>query len=394
MAVLNGVKVLDLTRVLAGPYCTMILGDMGADIIKIERPKIGDDSRGFGPYINNESAYFMSINRNKKSITLNLKTKEGKEIFKKLVKNVDVVVENFKPGTMEKLGLGYDVLKEIKPDIIYAAISGFGHTGPYSKRPAYDAIVQAMGGLMSITGEENGSPTRVGTSIGDLSAGLYGVIGILGALINKRNTGKGEKVDVAMLDCQVSLLENAIARYAVTGVAPGPNGNKHSSIVPFEPFMTRDDQIMIAVGNNKIWSVFCKCIGNEELIEDYRFKTNVDRNDNYHELKPILNRAIIEKTTEEWQKIFDEAGVPNGPINTVDKIVKNEQILEREMIVNIEHPIAGNVIMPGIPIKYTNEKCSIRSHAPILGDNTIEILENELNISKEDIEELKKKEIL
>jgi len=257
MGPLKGLKILDLTRVLAGPYCTMILGDLGADVIKVEMPSSGDDSRHFGPFQNGESAYFMSLNRNKRSMTLNLKSEQGKKLLKELVKQVDVLVENFRPGTMEKLGLGYDVLKEINPKLIYAAASGFGHSGPYSKKPAYDGVVQAMGGIMSITGPKDGEPTRVGPSIGDIAAGLFTAIGVLAALNNKNETGQGQKVDVAMLDCQVAMLENAIARYVVTKEVPKPMGNRHTSIVPFEPFDSKDSKIVVAVGNDAIWKRFC-----------------------------------------------------------------------------------------------------------------------------------------
>lgn len=394
MGVLDGIKVLDLTRVLAGPYCTMILGDMGAEIIKVERPKIGDDTRAFGPFINEESAYFMSINRNKKSMTINLKQEKGKKILKELVKDSDVIVENFKPGTMEKLGLSYEVLNEINPKIIYCSISGFGHTGPYSKRPAYDGVVQAMGGLMSITGQKDGPPTRIGSSIGDITAGLYGAIGILGALHKKNKTGMGEMIDVAMLDCQISILENAIARYTVTGEVPRPEGNRHSSIVPFEPFSTKDGELMVAVGNDKLWTAFCKCIERKDLIDDYRFKTNADRNKYYDELRPILHEAMIDKNTEEWQKVFDVAGVPNGPINTIDKVLKDEQVNQREMIVSINHPKAGDILAPGSPIKFKNNPNTIKKAPPLIGEETIEILKKSLNYNQKEVEDLIKEEII
>ncbi|SKC42559.1 CaiB/BaiF CoA transferase family protein [Maledivibacter halophilus] len=387
---LEGIKVLDLTRVLAGPYSTMILADLGAQVIKIEKPETGDDSRQFGPYIEDESAYFMSINRNKKSVTLNLKKKKGKEILLGLVKEVDVVVENFRPGTMEKLGLGYDVLKEVNPKIIYAAASGFGHTGPYSKRPAYDAVVQAMGGIMSITGQKGGKATRVGSSIGDITAGLFCTIGILAALINRNSIGKGQKVDVAMLDCQVAILENAIARYIVSGIVPQPAGNRHSSIVPFEPFDTKDGEIMVAAGNDVLWVKLCKALGIEKLAYDERFLTNPLRNKNYNELRPIVAKHFMEKTTKEWQDILDDIGVPNGPINTIDKVLKNPQILAREMIVEVEHPRAGKMKMPGIPIKLSETPGTIRTAAPILGQHTQEILKEMLNMNNEEIEKFKK----
>ncbi len=390
---LENIKVLDLTRVLAGPYATMILGDLGADIIKLEMPVIGDDARHFGPYMNEESAYFMSLNRNKRSLTLNLKAEKGKELFRELVKEVDVVVENFRPGTMEKLGLGYEDLKKINPKLVYAASSGYGHTGPYSKRAAYDAVVQAMGGLMSITGQEGGEPTRVGTSIGDITAGLFTTIGILAALNSRNETGKGQKVDVAMLDCQVAILENAIARYVVTGEAPKPGGNKHPSIVPFEPFETVDGQVMVAAGNDVLWANFCKAIGKESLANDERFATNPLRDENYDELRPLIAEPMKTKTTQEWQDILDAAGVPNGPINTIDKVLADPQVIAREMIREIDHPVSGKIKVPGIPIKMSDTPGDIRMTSPLLGQHTDEILKELLNYDDEKIEELKKEDI-
>ncbi|HQE67479.1 MAG TPA: CaiB/BaiF CoA-transferase family protein, partial [Bacillota bacterium] len=255
---LEHIKVLDFTRVLAGPFCTMILANMGAEIIKIERLGSGDDSRSYGPFINGQSAYFISINRGKKSISIDLKSEKGIEVVKELVSKVDVVAENFRPGTMEKLGLSYEQLKKINPRLIFATMSGFGQTGPYSKRPAYDMIVQGMGGIMSITGEEGGAPVRVGTSIGDLVAGLYGAIGILTALADRDFSGEGRMVDVAMLDGQISILENAISRYAATGEIPKPLGGRHPSIAPFEAYKTKDSYIIIACGNQALWEKFCK----------------------------------------------------------------------------------------------------------------------------------------
>lgn len=391
---LENIKVLDLTRVLAGPYATMILGDLGADIIKIEMPNKGDDSRHFGPYQNNESAYFMSLNRNKKSITLNLKSEKGKKIFLDLVKKVDVVVENFRPGTMEKLGIPYDVLKKINPAIIYASCSGYGQYGPYSKRPAYDGVVQALGGIMSITGQKDGKPTRVGTSVGDITAGLFCSIGILAALYSREETGLGQMVDVAMLDCQVAILENAVSRYIVTGEVPIPNGNRHPSIVPFEPFETSDGEIMIAAGNDNLWIKLCKALDKENLSHDERFTTNPLRNDNYDILRPIIASIVKEKTTEEWQEILDTAGIPNGPINTVDKVIENPQVKAREMIVDIEHPSAGKLKIPGIPIKLNRTPGEIRKPAPLLGEHTSEVLFSYLGYTKAEVEELKKEKVI
>ncbi len=394
MGPLENLKVLDLTRVLAGPYCTMLFGDLGAEIIKVEVPGRGDDSRQFGPYQNGESAYFMSLNRNKHSLTLNLKHEKGKQILKDLVKKVDVLVENFRPGTMEKLGLGYDVLKEINPKLIYAASSGFGHTGPYSKRPAYDGVVQAMGGIMSITGEKGGKPTRVGPSIGDIGAGLFTAIGVLAALENRHITGKGQKVDVAMLDCQVAMLENAIARYVVTKNVPKPAGNKHTSIVPFEPFDTADSQIMIAVGNDNLWKKYCDLAGLNDIVDDPKFSTNPERNNNYDELRPILDKAMRTKSTAEWQKIFDDAGIPNGPINYIDQVLENEQVKAREMIVDIEHPTAGKLKMPGVAIKLSETPGAVVSPAPILGQHSEDILKKHLGYDDSTIASLREDGVL
>ena len=393
MGALSDIKVLDLTRVLAGPYATMLLADLGAEIIKIEQPEKGDDSRAFGPYKNGESAYFMSINRNKESITLNLKAPEGKEILKELVKQVDILVENFRPGTMEKHGLGYDVLKEINPRLIYASSTGYAQTGPYSQRPAYDAVVQAMGGIMSITGQPDGVPTRVGTSIGDITAGLFCAAGILAALHERERSGVGQMVDVAMLDCQVAILENAISRFEFTGEIPHPIGNRHPSIVPFEPFDTLTTPIMLAAGNDRLWVTLCGLM-ELDLADDPRFKTNPLRNENYTALRPILAERFMTKTAEEWQQMFDDAGIPCGPINTVDKVVTNEQVVAREMILEVEHPTAGATRIPGIPIKLSRTPGEIRLPAPVLGAETEKILTRCLNLTPEQIAALREKQVI
>ncbi|GAU77080.1 CaiB/BaiF CoA-transferase family protein [Fusibacter sp. 3D3] len=386
---LKGIKVLDLTRVLAGPYCTMILADMGADVIKVEAPIKGDDSRQFGPYVNGESAYFMSINRNKRSITLNLKQPEAQKEFFKLIKSVDVITENFKPGTMEKLGLGYEVLKAINPQIIYAATSGFGHTGPYSARPAYDGVVQAMGGIMSITGQKGGKPTRVGPSVGDIMAGMFTAIGILGALHYRTENGIGQKIDVSMLDCQVAVLENAISRYMATGISPKPEGNRHASIVPFEPFDTEDGEIMIAVGNDSIWHKFCTQIQRADLISHELFASNPLRSENYELLSPIIKAIIKTKKTLEWQAIFDENGIPNGPINNIESVVNDPQVNHREMILEMDHPIAHKVKIPGIPIKMSVTQGAVYKASPVLGEDTESILKTMNGLTDEEIETLK-----
>jgi CoA:oxalate CoA-transferase len=385
---LEGIRVLDLTRVLAGPYLTMVLGDLGADVIKVEIPGKGDDARGFGPFLNGESAYFISLNRNKRSLTLNLKMERGKALLRELVREVDILVENYRPGTMEKLGLGYEALRQENPGLIYAAVSGFGQTGPYKERAAYDGIVQAMGGIMSITGQPDGEPTRVGTSIGDITAGLFACIGILAALHHRDQTGEGQMVDVAMLDCQVALLENALARYSVSGETPGPIGNRHPSIAPFDTFETEDGQIYIAAGNDALWHSFCQTAGLETLLTDPRFATNSLRNENYAALRPLIVEATRRKTTSEWQAVLDGIGVPNSPVNTVDQLFENPQVLAREMIVESDHSAAGKMQVPGVPIKMSATPGQIRRPAPRLGAHTVEILSEVLGYTPEVIRKL------
>lgn len=394
MKPLENIKVLDLTRVLAGPYASMIMADFGAEIIKIESPKIGDDSRAFGPFVGKESAYFMSLNRGKRSMTMNLKNPKAQNLFKEMVKKADVVLENYRPGTMEKFGLGYEEIKKINPQIIYTACSGFGHSGPYSSKPAYDVIVQGMGGIMSITGQENGEPTRVGASVGDLTAGLFAVIGTLTALYNREKTGIGQKVDVAMLDCQVAILENAISRYLVSGVAPGPIGNRHPSITPFEAFKAKDGYVIIAVGNDRLWKKFCDLVNHPELIEDERFVSNVKRTENQKQLKAILDTIFPDKTVDEWLEAIDGAGIPCGPINTVDRVMKDPQVIAREMIVEVDHPVAGKFKMPGIPIKLSETPGTVETPAPLLGQHTEEILHEILGLSKEEVAKLKEEGVL
>ncbi|MCP4425242.1 MAG: CoA transferase [Chloroflexi bacterium] len=391
---LSGLVVLDLTRVLVGPYATMVLADLGADVIKIEMPGSGDDARAFPPHVNGESAYFMSLNRNKRGITLNLKHEAGKQVFLDLARKADVLVENFRPGTMTKLRLDYETLREINPRLIYAAASGFGQTGPYSRRAAYDAIVQAMGGIMSITGQPGGEPTRVGTSMGDITAGLFTTIGVLTAVIHREKSGKGQMVDVAMLDSQVAILENAIARYAATGKSPEPIGNRHPSIIPFETFVTADGTIMIAAGNDALWRKLCAALGQPDLAGDSRFATNPLRAQNYDELRPILAGILAGKETAVWLEILEAAGVPNGPINNIAQVMADPQVQAREMILAVEHPVAGDTELPGIPIKLSETPGSIRTPAPLLSQHTTAILSDWLGYDQEKIADLQKKGVL
>jgi CoA:oxalate CoA-transferase len=385
---LSGIKVIDFTRVLAGPFCTMTLADMGAEVIKIERSETGDDSRAFGPYVKGESAYFMSINRGKKSITLDLKSEKGKEIVKELVKDADVVVENFKPGVMKKLGLDYEVLSKINPRLIYCASSGFGQTGPYSARPAYDLIIQGMGGLMSITGPDASLPTKVGSSVADIFAGMFSVIGILAALNYRNRAGKGQMVDVAMLDCVVSILENAVARYTTSGIDPEPIGNTHPSIAPFTSVKTSDGYINIACGNDNLWQALCQIIEKPELADLEKYCSNKDRCENMCNLLPILNEAMGSKPSAYWLEKLEAGRVPAGPINTISKVVDDPQVVAREMILELEHPVAGTVKVPGTPMKFSETPSKITKPAPVLGQDNEAILTG-LGYTKEQIQELK-----
>lgn len=391
---LDGIKVLDLTRVLAGPYTTMILADLGAEVIKIEHPDTGDESRNFGPFKNGFSLYFMSVNRGKRSVTLNLKSHRGKSIFKQLVKQNDILVENFRPGTMKRLGLDYDTFAVEHPQLIYASCSGFGQTGPFAEKGAYDMIIQGMGGIISITGEPDGSPVRVGTSISDITAALFTTIGLLSALHHRNITGKGQYVDVAMLDSLVAVLENAIIRYSATGENPQPLGSRHPVITPFESFKSSDGNIIIAIGNDVLWSRFCEYVERKDLITDARFNTNNKRTDNHDELHPILSDIMSKKTTVEWIEALENIGVPCGPINTIDKVVNHPQIEAREMIAKVVHEITGTVQVPGVPIKMSDTPGKVEKPAPSLGEHTDKVLMNELNIPLDEIEELRQEGVI
>ncbi len=348
---LSGVTVIDLTRVLAGPYCTMVLSDMGARVIKVEPPEVGDDARHFGPFVEGHSAYFMSLNRGKESIALNLKDDRDRATFERLLDRADVLVENYRAGTMDKLGYGWEELHRRWPRLIYAACSGFGQTGPYKTRPAYDMVVQGMGGLMSVTGKPGGEPTRVGTSIGDITAGLFTAVGINGALYHRERTGEGLFIDVGMLDCQIAILENAIARYVSSGEIPKPLGARHPSIVPFEAFHTGDGLIIIAAGNDKLFRVLGEALGAPGLADDPRYVTNGERAKNVDALCDDIERLLAAHGTEHWIGVLEAAGVPCGPINNVAQALADPQIQARNMVVTAPHPAGGDLRMAGNPIK-------------------------------------------
>lgn len=386
---LDGVKVLDLTRVLAGPFCTMMLADMGAEVIKIEVPKTGDDSRGFGPFINGESSYYMNLNRNKKGITLNLKG-QGKEIFLEMVKKADIVIENYRPGTMEKLGIGYEDLKKINPRIIYGAISGFGHYGPYKDRAGYDIIGQAMSGLMSTTGWPGGEPTRTGTAMADVLAGLSATIGILAALRYRDVAGIGQKVDIALVDSAVASMEIINQIYLVEKRLPERIGNRYESVYPYDSFKTKDGNMVIAVGNDKLWQKLCEVMGMPEVAFEPLIDTNWKRVQKHQDVKSIVEGWTKTKTTEEIVEILLASGIPAAPINNIEQVVSDHHIADaREMFVEIEHPVAGKMKITGSHIKMSETKPGVRTPAPLLGQHNEEIYENFLGLTEQQIQTLK-----
>jgi len=387
---LEGIRILDLSWILAGPFATMILADLGAEVIKLERPETGDLARGNGPFIDGESSYFLSINRGKKSLTLDLQTYQGKEVFLKLLEKVDVLVENFVPGTMKKLGLDYETVKEQNPRIIYASVSGFGQTGPYAQYRALDIIIQAMGGMMSITGELDGPPVRPGTSLGDISAGLFTAIGILAALFEREKSGQGQMLDIGMLDCQLAILENAFARYFATGDVPGRIGNRHPVFTPFQAFQTNDGYIVLALvgGTRNQWQLFCAIIDRLDLMDDERYKTGESRTQHYEELEPILSEIMKTKTTGQWIKELTEVGIPCGPINNIDQVAIHPQILAREMVKEVSHPRLGKVNLINSPIKLSRTPTGIEQASPDLGQDTRQVLTELLEMSEEEIDQL------
>jgi CoA:oxalate CoA-transferase len=372
---LKNLLVLDLTRVLVGPYCTMMLSDLGARVIKVEAPEVGDDSRNFGPFIEDYSAYFMSLNRGKESIALNLKNSDDKKIFDKILAKADILVENFKPGTLEKWGYGWKDICEKYPKLIYASASGFGQTGPLKELPAYDMVVQGMGGLMSVTGQPNSEPTRVGTSIGDITAGLFTTIGINAALYDREKTGKGTFIDVSMLDCQIAILENAIARYLSKNEIPKPMGSRHPSIAPFEAFKTKDSHIIIAAGNDKLFEKLCNVLEISEIFNDEKFNTNSSRSKNIGELKVIIENKLSSKITTDWVSQMEKERIPCGPIYNIKEAVENPQVQSRNMIVKAYHKVIGDFKLAGNPIKMSSYKDeTTRGDIPDLDEHREKIL--------------------
>jgi crotonobetainyl-CoA:carnitine CoA-transferase CaiB-like acyl-CoA transferase len=372
---LAGIRVLDLTRALSGPFATMILGDLGADVIKVEDVWYGDDTRRWGPpFQGDDAAYFLSINRNKRGLSVDLKTAEGRQIAQRLAQSSDILMENFRPGTAARLGLGYEELSGLNPGLVYASISGYGQTGPSSELPGYDAVAQAVSGMMSVTGEADGEPVRSGTSLADVGAGMWALIGILAALHARQASGRGQLIDVSLMDGQIAWLTYVAGRYFATGVTPGRYGSAHGSVAPYQVFPTADGPLMVAVGSDALWRRFTAATGLDHLTDDPRYATNPDRVQHRDTLIPAITQALAARGSVEWTDLLNEAGVPAGPVNTVPAALEQPQVAAREMVVEVEHPVAGMLKMLGTPLKLSAQPASIRRPPPMLGQHTDEIL--------------------
>jgi crotonobetainyl-CoA:carnitine CoA-transferase CaiB-like acyl-CoA transferase len=386
---LKGIRVLDLTRVLAGPYCAMLLGDMGAEVIKIEEPDRGDDTRGWPPFASGESTYFMSVNRNKKSVTLNLKAPEGRELLKRLAKKSDVLLENFRTGTMEKLGLGYATLSKLNPKLVYCAMSGFGESGPESHRGGYDLIVQAESGVMDLTGFADGPPVKVGNSIADLVAGMSGAHGVTLALLARQRTKRGQKVEIAMLDVMAALLTYQAGMYLNAGRTPARRGNEHPSIVPYEVFKAADAYVVIGAANDSLWERSCAALERPELAREPRYATVASRVEHRATLVPLLNEILGARPAADWLKRLEAAGVPAGRIRTVPEVCESEHLKARGMVVALPHPKAGTVKMMGVPIRLHDTPGRPTTAAPLLGADTEAVLTRVLGVRRAEIRRLR-----
>jgi len=393
---LRGLRVLDLSRVLAGPFCTMILGDLGAEVIKVEAPRQGDDTRQWGPpFIGGESAYFLSVNRNKRSIALNLKNSKARQIVLELAKLSDIVIENFRPGVAEELGVGYETLKSVNPRLVYCSISGFGKDGPYRDRPGYDIVMQAMGGFMGITGTSEGEPVRIGVAIIDLCAGLYATIAILAALRHRDRTGEGQFIDLALFDSSVSLMTYMAGYYFASGVIPPRMGSAHPTIVPYQAFKAKDgNYIIVAIGNDRLWGLFCDAMGLKDLKDDPRFARNADRVKNRRELLERLDAAFLSRGRDEWVALLESAGVPCGPVYSMGDIFSDPQTLHRHMLVEMNHPTLGKIKIIGSPMKFSSSSVRLDAPPPLLGQDAEWVLRKLLNYSDEAVQELRRQEAI
>ena len=399
-APLTGIRVLDLTRVLAGPWCTQNLADLGAEVIKIERPGSGDDTRAWGPpYLKDEAgndtteaAYYLSANRNKMSVALDIASPRGAELVRELALQSDILVENFKVGGLKKYGLDYESLKAINPRLIYCSITGFGQTGPYASRPGYDFMIQGMGGLMSITGERDdlpgGGPQKAGVAVADLMTGMYSTVGILAALLERANSGLGQHIDMALLDCQVTMLANQNLNFMTSGVAPQRAGNAHQNLVPYQVFAAADGHLIVAVGNDSQFRNYCGAIGLPELSADPRFSTNPQRVKNRAELVPLLAERMATGARDHWLTALEGVGVPAGPINTLDQVYEDPHVLARGMKRELPHPAAGKVPMASSPLKFSDSPVQYRRPPPMLGEHTAQVLAEKLGLSTEEIQAL------
>lgn len=392
---LAGITVLDLSRVLSGPYCTMQLADMGARVIKIERPGAGDDTRAWGPpFINGESAYFLSINRNKESVTLNFKHAEGRRLLDALIARADVLVENFRPGTLDDMGLGYGALQKQHPRLVYTSVSGFGHTGPLRERAGYDAVLQGEAGIMSLTGPPEGGGYKVGIAIADLAAGLFAAQGTLLALYARERTGRGQHVDVAMLDSVAALLTYQAGIYFAEGAPPRRFGNAHPTVAPYETFEAKDGAVVLAAGNDDLWRKFCAVAGLDAYAADPRFATNRERVRNYSVLRPIVAEAFLGRTRDEWLALLNEAGIPAGPVRNLQEVLTDEQLVARDMVHQLQHSAAGRVQVLGVPVKLSETGGSIRCAPPALGEHTEQVLIGDLGVSASEIQALRASGVL
>jgi formyl-CoA transferase len=387
---LSDLRVVDLSRILAGPYMAMMLGDMGADVIKIEQPGTGDDTRRWGPpFVNGESTYYLAINRNKRSVTLDLKHPRGREIVLQLIEIADIVVENFKVGTMERLGLGYeDVLRVLNPRLVYCSVTGYGRTGPYAERPGYDYMAQAMGGIMSVTGEPRGEPMKYGVAMADLTTGMSGCAAVLAAIHHRDRTGQGQRVDVSLLETVVGWLIHHATDYLIGGQEPIRYGNAHGAIVPYQVFAARDGHFVLAAANDRQFRDFCEVAGHPEWADDPRFSTNAKRVGQRPVLVPMIQEVLLTRDVADWVDAILARGVPAAPINTVPQVFEDPQVLARDMLAAIDHPTLGQIRMSGISYKHGDTPANIRRHPPLLGEHTHEVL-GELGLTPAEIDDLR-----